>query len=187
MRGRPKGSGATAWPVPRCGRAKRDGERSENELVRNVARYGFPPPEVFHGNFRWMKRSEESVRDDGRTGVSQLEQLDKGPQRSCREMRLFEASSLEKGSQKNLEMMTQRGSAVSAAQLAPASPRVVPCRHLLWVTLGGRDLRDCRWHPLHGQSPAPWDRFVPSRSSSENVVPVRKTRGFWKEGIFLFL
>lgn len=78
---------------------------------------------------------------------------------------------------------TQRGSAVNAAL---AWPRVVPCGHLLWVTLGGHDLHYCWWKALHGQSPAPWDRFIPSSSSSGNLIPIMKTPGFWKEGIFLF-
>lgn len=73
--GTPRGQPATASPAPRCGYAKEERIRSENELVKNLARYGFLSPEVLQSNITWMKRSKKSVRADRLTGVNQLEQL----------------------------------------------------------------------------------------------------------------
>ena len=95
--------------------------------------------------------------------------------------------------------MTQRGSSASAAQLSPASLRVVPCTRLLWSSL---------WVTLVSGWPCPaaqllmkasaWiviqprgtDSFPPVVPRMQNLVhpfPTRKTQGFWREGGFLFL
>ena len=73
--GTPQGQQPRPSPAPRCGYAKEERIRSENELVRNLARYGFFLVRCFKAIITQMNRSKKGIRDDRLMGVNQLEQL----------------------------------------------------------------------------------------------------------------